>query len=95
MPTKIAKCIDPQNNEEIAWLCDEVWSLPEQLAAFEQWLVINADLTPGSYFADIGFSVRENATGGGGALNNQMLSILVKLGMEVYLSEYHFTEGEE
>lgn len=55
------------------------------LSAFRKDL---EQLNKGSYVADIGFTVRENATGGGAVLNKKMISMLHRVGMEIYFSEY-------
>ncbi len=46
-------------------------------------------LNKGSYVADIGFTVREDATGGSAVLNKKMISMLNQVGMEIYFSEYN------
>jgi hypothetical protein len=79
---------DDGRGERIAWLCENNWRLPDQLAEFEKWLRSNTDLTPKNYSADIGFGVRPEAMGGGGGLSLESISILQKLGMEVWFSEY-------
>src|SRR2546421_10171503 len=54
----------------VAWLCDGNWRLPDHLEALEAWLKQNcATLKPGRYIADIGFTPREDALGGGAAFS--------------------------
>ena len=88
MPTKIM-IRGEESYESIAWLCDDVWPLPDQLAALEDWLMANqGTLEPGSYAADIGYAPRPGAAGGGGSLSVRALGIMAALGMELFLSEY-------
>lgn len=78
-----------ESPERIEWLCDDVWELPELFEAFESWVLSNANkLQPGKYSADIGFSPRENALGGGGYLSPKALKLMANIGMALYLSEY-------
>ena len=81
-----------QSNERYAWLCDDIWELPTQLRALAAWLSQQEDLEPGDYAADIGYSVREGATGGGEKMSREMISDLHRLGMEVHFSEYHLVD---
>ncbi len=85
MPTKITD----KHNNEVAWLCDEQWELPAQIEALEQWLLQDGkELQKGSYVADIGFSPRPGASGGGGVVSLAALQVMVSVGMELALSEY-------
>jgi hypothetical protein len=78
-----------QNIEPIAWLCDKDWELPSQAYELERWLLENENIVPpGSYIADIDFDIRKDASGGGAALSIEMMAIMVKLGIELFLSEY-------
>ncbi|WP_420577982.1 hypothetical protein [Ekhidna sp.] len=80
---------DETLNDKIDWLCDDSWSLPEQIDALESWLVEKGrNLEPGKYVADIGFDIRKDATGGGGVLGSNSMKIMGELGMDIYLSEY-------
>ena len=68
MPTKIY--VDDDSKEEIAWLCGDNWDLAAQMSALEAWLSANQSQVPASrYIADIGFSVRPDASGGGAAIS--------------------------
>ena len=73
---------------QIAWLLEDNWRLPDQIKAFDVWLQENQNLPNGDYSADIGFSPREDAYGGGGVINLGSMKIMVELGLELYLSEY-------
>jgi hypothetical protein len=65
------------------------WELPSQIHELEQWLKANHDkIPPGKYVADIGFQIRREATGGGSVISSEMIQLLAKMGMEIYLSEY-------
>ena len=78
-----------QKNEKIAWLCDGNWRLPDQAEALEAWLTQNsATLKPGHYVADIGFTQRKDASGGGAAISPEMMRTMADLGMSLFLSEY-------
>lgn len=54
-----------------------------------------ANLPSGFYVADIGFSAREEADGGGGVLTIGMLTTLSIIGMEIHLSEYCFARTSD
>ncbi len=86
MPIRI---YNDESQEEIAWLCDTDWELPNQISELQNWL--NSDginLPRGKYVADIGFDIRKDASGGGGVINSKMMKIMSDIGMEIYLSEY-------
>ena len=78
-----------ESGEEIAHLAKEDWELPIQITALEHWLFENTlDLSPSKYIADVGFSIRENACGGGAILSPEAMAIMGELGIKLYLSEY-------
>lgn len=82
-----------QKNESIAWLCDGNWRLPDQGEALEAWLAENqALLKPDEYVADIGFKLREDASGGGAAISPEMMRTMADMGMSLFLSEYSSSE---
>jgi hypothetical protein len=84
MPIRIEK-----EKKEVAWLCDKDWELPSQIAALQEWLKGNeAILKKGKYTADVGFSPREGAAGGGCVISTDAMRIMVAIGMELWLSEY-------
>jgi hypothetical protein len=77
------------DNETIAKLANNEWGLPNQIVLLETWLKENKNIiVPETYIADIGFSIRENACGGGAILSVEAMSIMSQLGMQLYLSEY-------
>jgi hypothetical protein len=87
MPVKIYTADDSRT--EIAWLCDDDWNLPAQVSALGAWLAQDTpNITKGRYIADIGFSVRSDATGGGAVLSPQMMRSMADLGITLFLSEY-------
>ena len=78
-----------KNNSEITYLCDNVWDLSIQIYELEKWLENKGKKLPkGNYVADIGFSIRNEATGGGSVINTKIIKIMSEIGMEIYLSEY-------
>ncbi len=84
-----------EKGEKFAHLSDNDWELPSQIETLEAWLKENLDnLNSGTYVADLGFSPREGACGGGGVLSVEAMSIMVKLGITLFLSEYPPFEGE-
>jgi hypothetical protein len=86
LPTYIKRTSD---NAIIAKLAINEWKLPNQINALETWLQENKNvIVPGTYIADIGFSIRENANGGGAVLCVESMSIMSQLGIQLYLSEY-------
>lgn len=92
MPIKVTD----ENNNEVAWLSDEVWDLPEQMKSFDNWLSKDGHkLKKGNYVADLGFSPREGAAGGGYVVSKESMKIMLVIGMELYLSEYSAFENEK
>ena len=78
-----------QSNDQIAHLAKEHWDLPVQIKELESWLFENPlNLTTSKYIAYVGFSIRENACGGGAILSPEAMAIMGKLGIKLYLSEY-------
>ncbi len=96
MPIKITEyssSVD-KKGKELAWLCGDNWRLPDQLEQFENWLSQSKSLEKGVYAADIAFSPREDAFGGGGVVSKESMAIMVALGMDLYLSEYPADDDE-
>lgn len=86
MPINIYK---QDSTDKIAWLCEDIWDLPNQISELENWLKHNTDNLPKyDYVIDIGFDIRPNATGGGAVINSEILKIMSEKGFELYLSEY-------
>ncbi len=83
------------DNENLAWVAKGEWELSAQITLLEEWLDQNQNvIEPGSYIADIGFSMRKNACGGGAILSPRAMGIMSKLGVKLYLSEYPDDEPE-
>lgn len=94
MPTSI-RIQETGKYKEIAWLCDGIWELPAQIDALEKWLVVNeGSLEKGRYAADVGYSPRPGACGGGTVVSIAAMQIMVNIGMELFLSEYPPFEDE-
>jgi hypothetical protein len=83
------------NQEELDWLCEDVWDLPNQIDSLVKWVNTKGILLPkSSYVADIGFDIRNDATGGGAVLNSATMKIMSDIGMDIFLSEYPNTQTE-
>ncbi len=92
MPINLINYTDAKDGEKgvvMDHLCDGAWEMPEQIATLEAWLKQHREKVPkGNYVADIGFSPRVDAAGGGAVLTSEAMEIMVALGMELFLSEY-------
>lgn len=87
MPINIYRDVD--GTPKVAWLCDGSWELPVQIDALSSWIGQQAsELNDGPYVADIGFSVRSDASGGGAVLEPRIMQLLAEANMSVFLSEY-------
>ena len=83
------------NDKRFDWLCEDEWEMPRQIEALEQWLFENQDIIKsGSYAADIGYSPREGAAGGGVTLSLKAMKVMVEIGMVLHLSEYPVFEDD-
>src|SRR5688572_9254402 len=92
MPIKIYA--EDESRSEVAWLCDDDWELPSQVSVLQAWLEGNeAKIPPSRYVADIGFSVRTDASGGGAVISSEMMRRMADLGISLFLSEYPAGEG--
>lgn len=99
MPISIIDHTNSENGEKgirIEWLCDDEWEMPVQIKSLDQWLTnTGCKLPAGTYTADLGFSPRAGALGGGAVLTTKSMRIMVEIGMNLYLSEYpEFVEQE-
>jgi hypothetical protein len=75
--------------DQLTCLCEGEWELPFQIDELENWLSTNSSKLPkGSYVADVGFRVREGATGGGAVVSLKLMEMMIAIGMELSLSEY-------
>ena len=98
MPINLINYSDVKEGEKgipIGYLCDDSWEMPTQINALDAWLKENKDnIKKGSYVADLGYSPREGALGGGTVLTTEAMKIMVAIGMDLYLSEYPPIENE-
>ena len=98
MPINIIDYTDSKEGEkgnEIDHLCEDEWEMPKQIEVLDKWLKEqNGKIKPGNYIADIGYSPREGALGGGTVLTTEAMGIMVKIGMDLYLSEYPTFDDE-
>ena len=72
----------------------ESWDLPELFKLFESWL-LSEDLdidTNFDWIADIGFSPREGANGGGPIVSQEIMKACIANNISIYLSEYNDQE---
>ena len=95
MPITIRAYMDNSDGREVAFICDDIWSLPEQFSELERWVQTKAVALPdGEYVVDVGFSPRDGAAGGGATLSAKVLAIMASKGLSLELSEYPPFEGE-
>ena len=94
MPIRISK--DDGSHEEIAWLCNDDWELPTQLHALQEWLskYEKSDIAAKA-IADIGFSIRPDAFGGGAVLGTDTMRRFADAGVEIHFSEYPQDRNDE
>ncbi len=86
MPINIYK---QNSTDRIAWLCDDIWDLPNQISELEKWLIENSkNLPKAEYVIDIAFDIRPDATGGGSVISLELMKLMLEKGFELYLSEY-------
>ena len=89
MPVIIRRIIDDgfKNHAEVA---AGEWDLRKQIEALEQWLLAHGSEldTLSQWVADVGFTVRPNATGGGPPIGRKLMQMCVASNLEIYLSEY-------
>jgi hypothetical protein len=87
MPTRIYRTSNIR--EEVAYVCADNWDLDEQLWKLYEWVKENkSKIEGGNLVADIGYSVREGATGGGHALTKEEMRDYVEFGIDLYFSQY-------
>lgn len=81
--------IENGNRLEKFHIGKDEWELPELFKEFEKWLSDNVGtIEPGEWIADIGFSPRKGASGGGPIISTEVMSSCLKIGMAIYLSQY-------
>jgi hypothetical protein len=71
------------------------WDLRRQVEALEKWLREHrGELDPSSeWIADIGFTHRSNASGGGPPFTRELMRMCLDANLEIYLSEYGVAAG--
>ena len=76
-------------------LASESWDLREQFKILESWLIeVDGILEDAdSWIADIGFTIRLDATGGGPILSSSLMRLCLQNNVEIYLSEYGAEHG--
>ena len=76
--------------ENLIELAPDEWKLREQVDSLEAWLKNNrGQLNPTHrWVADIAFSVRSNAAGGGPVITCNLMQICIESNLDIYLSEY-------
>jgi hypothetical protein len=89
MPVVIRRVVGDrfENHTEIA---GDAWDLRTQIEALEEWLSahpIELDRS-NQWVADVGFTVRLDATGGGPPISLNLMKMCVDSNLEIYLSEY-------
>ncbi len=83
--------IEDGKRSGVLQLGKEVWDLPELFKLFENWLKSDSDSLDESleWIADIGFSPRQDASGGGPIISTAIMRICVAKNISIYLSEYN------
>jgi hypothetical protein len=82
-----------KSTDKIAWLCDDIWDLPNQIEELENWLTKNCKTLPkADYVIDIGFNIRPEANGGGSVISSTLMKLMADKGFDLYLSEYPCSE---
>ena len=71
-------------------LAPDDWNLMSQFEVFEEWLRSNDGklVSDEGWMVDIGYSPRENGTGGGPVISKEIMQLCLKNNIEIYLSEY-------
>lgn len=89
MPCIIRKDIGDRYENCITLAGDE-WALRPQVESLDRWLQANPDgLDPRfQWVADIGFTPRVNALGGGPVLSRELMERCLKANLEIFFSEY-------
>ncbi|QQS42115.1 MAG: hypothetical protein IPM63_03995 [Acidobacteriota bacterium] len=90
MPVSIYRVtIEGEEDEYLAWLCDDEWELAPQGGALSDWLEECSDeLEPAQYVAAISVGWRRDAGGGGPEFGPETLRRMADLGMSLFISEY-------
>jgi hypothetical protein len=75
---------------KVLQLGKEIWELPELFKLFESWLNSGSDSIDENleWIADIGFSPRDGANGGGPIISTEIMRECIAKNIAIYLSEY-------
>lgn len=89
MPVIIRRTVN-QRFEKYAEIASNSWDLRTEIEALEEWLIANARSLDTSFewIADVGFTVRLDATGGGPPLTKRLMRACLDSNLEIFLSEY-------
>ncbi len=90
MPVVIRKIVKDRFEKNYIDVGTDSWDLRTQIEALEAWMAKNSDqLDPASrWIADVGFTVRLDATGGGPPISRELMKMCVASNLEIWLSEY-------
>lgn len=79
-----------EKSENYLKLADEDWDLRSQFEVFESWLKSDAGALSSSegWIADIGFTPREGACGGGPVISLEIMELCLANKITIFLSEY-------
>ena len=85
----IRRIVDDKS-ENVLKLAENIWDIKSQFTIFEKWLKgAPAILATGEgWIADFGFSLREDACGGGPIISLELMEICLKHKITIFLSEY-------
>lgn len=77
-------------SENYLKLAEDDWDLRSQFKTFESWLKSGANAleADAQWIADIGFSPRYGACGGGPVISSEVMKICLDKKITIYLSEY-------
>jgi hypothetical protein len=95
MPVVIRKMVDQRFHNFVEIEADS-WDLRTQIESLEEWMAKHGDSLDNrfNWVADIGFTSRMDATGGGPPLTVRLMTACVNANLEIYLSEYGIDHGE-
>ena len=88
--TTIIRRVKGDRWENHTTLSEDCWDLRTQIESLEKWLLspeMNLDSSH-SWVADVGFSTRVDACGGGPPLTLDLMRKCVECNLEIFLSEY-------
>lgn len=77
-------------SESYLKLAEDDWDLRSQFKTFETWLKssTNALEADAQWIADIGFSPRDGACGGGPVISREIMKFCLNKKITIYFSEY-------